>query len=128
MLINSKNNTHSHSIHMHSIHSASMDGVEQGIVAPGQNYTYDFIAQPFGVYPYHCHVEPIQDHINRGLYGMLIIDPKTPRPPMKELVMLMNGYDLNLDQEGPYQLPEPGKFKNLDTGKDRDNELYSVNG
>jgi len=127
-LINSKDSKHSHSLHMHSIHSSTMDGVESGIVAPGQSYTYDFIAKPFGLYPYHCHVEPIQDHINRGLYGMFIIDPKTPRPQMHEMAMLMNGYDLNLDQEGSFELPKPGVFKNLDVGEDRDNELYSVNG
>ena len=127
-LINSKDSKHSHSLHMHSIHPSTMDGVESGIVAPGESYVYDFIASPFGLYPYHCHVEPIQDHINRGLYGMMIIDPKTPRPQMKEMVMLMNGYDLNLDQEGPFEIPKPGQFKDLDTAEDRDNELYSVNG
>jgi manganese oxidase len=52
------------------------------------------------VYPYHCHVDPIADHINRGLYGMIIIDPKQPRAHMVEFAMLMNGYDLDYDQEG----------------------------
>jgi FtsP/CotA-like multicopper oxidase with cupredoxin domain len=127
-LINDANNTHPHSIHMHSIHPGVMDGVEVGIVAPGHSFTYDFIASPFGVYPYHCHVEPIADHINRGLYGMFIIDPKTPRPQMHEMAMMLNGYDLNLDQEGPFVLPKPGVFKDFDVGSDRDNELYSVNG
>jgi FtsP/CotA-like multicopper oxidase with cupredoxin domain len=128
-LVNSKDSEHPHSLHMHSIHPASMDGVEQGIVAPGQNYTYDFIAKPFGVYPYHCHVDPIEDHINRGLYGMMIIDPKTPRPSMKEMVMLMNGYDLDYktaEQESPFRMPDPGE---TEAGPDdRDNEIYSVNG
>jgi FtsP/CotA-like multicopper oxidase with cupredoxin domain len=128
-LINSKDSKHAHSLHMHSIHPASMDGVEQGIVEPGHSYTYDFIAQPFGLYPYHCHVDPVEDHINRGLYGMMIIDPKTPRPPMKEMAMLMNGYDLDYKQaekESPFKIPEPGQ---LHAGPDdRDNEIYSVNG
>jgi FtsP/CotA-like multicopper oxidase with cupredoxin domain len=98
-LINSADSKHSHSIHMHSIHASGMDGVDRP-VPPGQTFIYDFIAQPAGVYPYHCHVDPIADHINRGLYGMMIIDPKTPRPQMSEMVMLMNGYDLDYDQEG----------------------------
>ena len=127
-LINDANKTHPHSIHMHSVHPAVKDGVEAGSVAPGHSFTYDFIASPFGIYPYHCHVEPIADHVNRGLYGMFIIDPKTPRPQMHEMAMMLNGYDLNLDQEGPFQLPKPGVFKNIDVGEDRDNELYSVNG
>ena len=68
---------------MHSMHSGLMDGVygPAGNILPGKNFTYTFTAQPYGVYPYHCHVEPVADHLNRGLYGMMIIDPKEPRMP-----------------------------------------------
>ena len=130
-LVNDKNNTRSHSIHMHSIHSGEMDGVEgKGIVAPGESFTYQFVAQPFGVYPYHCHVSPVADHISRGLYGMLIIDPKEPRPQMKELAMTMNGYDFNYDMEGPAFIPTAEEAVNneMPDVEERDNELYSVNG
>jgi FtsP/CotA-like multicopper oxidase with cupredoxin domain len=130
-LVNDKNNTHSHSLHMHSIHSGEMDGVEgKGIVAPGESFTYEFVAQPFGVYPYHCHVSPVADHISRGLYGMLIIDPKEPRPQMPEMVMMMNGYDFNYDMEGPAFIPTAEEAVNneMPDVEERDNELYSVNG
>jgi manganese oxidase len=130
-LVNDKNNTRSHSIHMHSIHSGEMDGVEgKGIVAPGESFTYEFVAQPFGVYPYHCHVSPVADHISRGLYGMLIIDPKEPRPQMPEMVMMMNGYDFNYDMEGPAFIPTAEEAVNneMPDVEERDNELYSVNG
>jgi manganese oxidase len=130
-LVNDKNNTRSHSIHMHSIHSGEMDGVEgKGIVAPGESFTYQFVAQPFGVYPYHCHVSPVADHISRGLYGMLIIDPKEPRPQMPEMVMMMNGYDFNYDMEGPAFIPTAEEAVNneMPDVEERDNELYSVNG
>jgi manganese oxidase len=130
-LVNDKNNTHSHSLHMHSIHSGEMDGVEgKGIVAPGESFTYEFVAQPFGVYPYHCHVSPVADHISRGLYGMLIIDTKEPRPQMPEMVMMMNGYDFNYDMEGPAFIPTAEEAVNneIPDVEERDNELYSVNG
>jgi FtsP/CotA-like multicopper oxidase with cupredoxin domain len=99
-VINDKSSKHAHTLHMHSIHSSDMDGVYDPI-PPGKSFIYDFIAKPYGVYPYHCHVNPIADHINRGLYGMLIIDPKEPRPQMTEFAMMMNSYDLDYDQEGP---------------------------
>jgi FtsP/CotA-like multicopper oxidase with cupredoxin domain len=130
-LVNDKNNARSHSLHMHSIHSGEMDGVEgKGIVAPGESFTYEFVAQPFGVYPYHCHVSPVADHISRGLYGMLIIDPKEPRTQMKELAMMMNGYDFNYDMEGPAFIPtvEEAVNNEMPDVEERDNELYSVNG
>ena len=81
---------------MHSIHSGMMDGVygHDGSIGPGENYTYSFVASPYGVYPDHCHVASVQSHINHGLYGVMIIDPKLPRPLAKEMVMLMNGYNL----------------------------------
>jgi manganese oxidase len=132
-LINSKDSKHPHSMHMHSIHAGAMDGVpgasgDSGMVLPGQSYTYRFIAQPFGVYPYHCHVEPIDQHINNGLYGMMIIDPKTPRPKMTEMVMLMNGYDLNYSKEGVDRLPTVQEVKTGLPENGHGNQVYTVNG
>lgn len=105
-VINDKQNNHTHSLHLHSTHPADMDGVDgpSGQIRPGQNFTYTFIAQPYGIYPYHCHVTPIEEHINNGLYGAFIIDPKTLRPAMKEMVMMMNGYDLDYEKEGSDQV------------------------
>ncbi|MGN6629130.1 MAG: multicopper oxidase domain-containing protein, partial [Candidatus Nitrosocosmicus sp.] len=131
-LINSKTNKNSHSIHMHSIHDGSMDGVpgasgNSGIIKPGQSFTYSFIAQPFGVYPYHCHVDPIDLHINQGLFGMIIIDPKTPRPQMTEMVMLMNGYNLNysgIDRIPTVEEVKKGEFPESNHA----NQVYTVNG
>jgi FtsP/CotA-like multicopper oxidase with cupredoxin domain len=76
-----------------------MDGTvgPSAAIKPGESFTYDFIAGPAGLYPYHCHVEPIVDHINRGLYGAMIIDPVEGRPPAHEMVMLMNAYDLDIN-------------------------------
>ncbi len=133
-LINSVGNNHSHSLHLHSIHPSNMDGIEGegGAVAPGHNYTYKFVAQPYGVYPYHCHVTPIDQHINNGLYGAFIIDPKIPRPIMKEMVMLMNGYDLDYEKEGvgPNRIPTPEEVKDdmMPQAFEHKNEVYTVNG
>jgi manganese oxidase len=130
-VINSENSTKAHSFHMHSIHSPDMDGVEGpgGTIAPGHSFTYEFVAQPYGLYPYHCHVNPIADHINRGLYGMMIIDPKEPRPQMTEFVMMMNGYDLDYNQEGPTSIrPAGATAEESEEEGERDNEIYTVNG
>ncbi len=133
-VINLGKNTLPHSLHMHSIHPAESDGVDGpgGTIMPGQSFTYTFTAQPYGVYPYHCHVNPIADHINRGLYGMFIIDPKEPREQMQEFAMLMNGYDMNYELEGPVTIPavdkkDPTKFI-AEEEAERGNEIYTVNG
>lgn len=90
-----------HSIHTHGIHPSEMDGVFEGI-APGGKFTYEFTAEPFGVFPYHCHMQPLEEHITHGLYGMYIVDPKEGRPPADEMVMLMNGYDTDFDTENNF--------------------------
>lgn len=102
---------HPHTMHFHGIHRATMDGtpgIGAGSIAPGQSFTYEFGATPFGTHLYHCHQSPLAPHIAKGLYGGFIIEPKEGRPPADdEMVMVMNGY-------------------NTDGGDD--NEFYSVNG
>src|SRR3954452_22222774 len=88
--------SHPHTIHFHGIHPSNMDGVFE-IVAPGGELTYEFPAKPAGMQLYHCHATPLKKHIHKGLYGAFIIDPKEPRKPARELVMVMNGYDTDGD-------------------------------
>jgi FtsP/CotA-like multicopper oxidase with cupredoxin domain len=95
------NGTHFHTLHFHGIHPAEMDGVFEGI-APGGKFTYEFTAEPFGLFPYHCHIQPLEEHISHGLYGALIIDPKKPRPAADELMMIMNGFDTDFDTENNF--------------------------
>ena len=87
---------HPHTIHFHGIHPANMDGVFE-IVGTGGEFTYEFEARPAAFHLYHCHATPLKKHIHKGLYGAFIIDPKKPRPPAKELVMVMNGFDTDGD-------------------------------
>jgi len=90
--------THPHTIHFHGIHAPGMDGISP-VINPGESFTYEFVARPFGLHLYHCHVMPLKKHIHRGLYGTFIIDPPGGRQPAHELVMVMNGFDTNFDNE-----------------------------
>lgn len=86
----------SHSMHFHGIHPAEMDGVEP--VRHGRTQIYEFDAEPFGVHPYHCHIEPVTRHVSKGLYGLFIIDPPEDRAPADELVLVMGGFDIDNDE------------------------------
>lgn len=88
-------------IHFHSIHPSDADGVLYQ-VEPNGNFVYEFTAGPFGLFLYHSHSEPVSERFNRGMYGVLIIDPQTPRPPADEMVMVMNGYDTDFDKENNF--------------------------
>ncbi|HXF61749.1 MAG TPA: multicopper oxidase domain-containing protein [Caldilineaceae bacterium] len=101
--------THPHTMHFHGFHTAENDGIPNvgpGEIQPGQEFTYEFDAEPFGCHLYHCHAVPLKRHIHKGLYGAFIIDPKAGRPPARELLMIMNAFDTNFDG---------------------DNEIYAVN-
>ena len=90
--------SHAHSIHFHGVHPANMDGAFE-MVQPGASFTYEFDAEPFALQLYHCHTVPLKRHLHKGLYGAFIIDPKEGRPPAREMVMVMNGFDTNFDGE-----------------------------
>ncbi|GCE28827.1 hypothetical protein KDA_43110 [Dictyobacter alpinus] len=69
------------SIHWHGIAvpniADGVAGVTQDAVKPGQTYTYRFVVNDPGTYWYHSHQESF-DQTNRGLFGMLVVAPKTP--------------------------------------------------
>ncbi len=90
--------SHPHTMHFHGFHPADMDGVFE-VVEPGGEFLYEFDADPFGLHLYHCHTVPLKRHIHKGLYGAVIIDPKAGRPPADEMVMVMNGFDTDFDEE-----------------------------
>ena len=113
--------THPHSMHFHGIHAARMDGVPgAGMVNPGEEFIYEFEAKPFGCHLYHCHALPLKRHIHKGMYGTFIVDPDPDRHPeervaalarrhgtpenaeWQELLMMMNAFDTNFDDENEF--------------------------
>jgi FtsP/CotA-like multicopper oxidase with cupredoxin domain len=110
--------SHPHTIHFHGIHPVRMDGIPgAGQVAPGEAFTYEIDAEPFGCHLYRCHSVPLKRHIHKGLYGAFIVDPDPARHPdasevarsrllgsqenarWQEFVLVMNGFDTNFDEE-----------------------------
>lgn len=122
--------THPHTIHFHGFHPAGMDGVFEP-VHPGEEFIYEFDAEPMGLHLYHCHTMPLKRHIAKGLYGAFIIDPKTPRPPAREMVMVLNGFDTNFDGENEVYAVNTVAFayqeSPIEVRKDELQRIYLVN-
>lgn len=94
------NGSHPHTMHFHGFHTAEMDGVPgigRGAINPGEQFTYEFDAEPFGCHLYHCHAMPLKRHIHKGMYGAFVIDPQQGRAPAREFMMMMNAFDTNFD-------------------------------
>lgn len=84
-----------HNLHLHGRHVPDMDGWEP--IPAGGRFTYDVEAGPAGLHPYHCHLPPFAEHLRRGLYGLLIVDPPQPREPAHEVTLTLTGFDLDGD-------------------------------
>ena len=125
------NGSKSHSIHFHGIHKSGMDGAFDMIGPAGGQFIYEFYAEPFGVFPYHCHMQPLEEHISRGLYGVYIVDPKKPRATADEMVMMMNGYDTDNDKENNFYtvngIPYYYMHHPIQIQKDKLVRIYLVN-
>ena len=72
--------SHPHTLHFHGWHPPAMDGsMPDQQVQPGDEFLYEFDAEPFGLHLYHCHAVPLKRHIHKGLYGTFIVDPPGSR-------------------------------------------------
>ncbi len=79
-----------HNIHFHGSHLPEQDGWEP--IPAGGSTVYEFEAGPAGLHPYHCHTAPLSEHIARGLYGMLIVDPPGGRKAAQEVALVLSGF------------------------------------
>lgn len=53
-------------------------------IQPGKSLKFSFVASVPGAFIYHCETQPILLHVANGMYGVLVVDPKTPLPPASE--------------------------------------------
>jgi len=138
---------HAHTIHPHLRNlNPTMDGIPQngpGVLETGESFTYEWIAQPAGVHLYHCHSLPLKEHIHRGLYGTIVVDPdpervrENPRdyvnyhgPVTDDLVDELVARAKRRNHEHPESdaVDELVMVMNgFDTNFDGDNEVYAAN-
>ena len=69
-------------------------------IIPGDSLRYRFVADVAGAFMYHCGTAPVAAHIANGMYGALIVDPRIPRPPAKELVFVQSEFYMTPDSGG----------------------------
>lgn len=94
-LKNPASNSESHSM---DFHAAVVDVLDEfAPVRPGEQKTFRFQANHPGVFMYHCGAMPMHQHIARGMFGIIIVDPKEgysrnyPKPD-REYVLVQSKY------------------------------------
>jgi nitrite reductase (NO-forming) len=67
-------------------------------VAPGESFTFRFVANDPGVFMYHCGTKPVLAHIANGMYGAIVVEPKAALPPAdREYVLVASEWYLTSD-------------------------------
>ncbi len=89
-----------HSIDFHAARVAP--NVAFRSVDPGKSITFSFTAGDPGVFMYHCGTPPVLMHIANGMYGAIVVDPKTPLRHADKEYVLVSG-EWYLDKAGTGQ-------------------------
>ena len=138
---------HAHTIHPHLKNvDPAMDGIPQngpGVLDTGESFTYEWQARPMGVHLYHCHSLPLKEHIHRGLYGTIVVDPDPER--VRENPREYVNYHGPITRDLRAELVSRARSRNhtypeneavdelvmvmngFDTNFDGDNEVYAAN-
>ena len=94
-LINPKESKNSHAMDFHAAQADVLG--EFAPIKPGETKHFKFVAKNPGVFMYHCGASPMVQHIARGMYGVILVDPKEgyskrfPKPD-REYVLIQGQY------------------------------------
>jgi len=75
-LKNLETNSRPHSIDFHAAETNFLTNYQE--IQPGETKEFDWVAKRPGVFAYHCGASPMIQHIARGMFGTVIVDPKDP--------------------------------------------------
>ncbi|HEY2387354.1 MAG TPA: multicopper oxidase family protein [Candidatus Binatia bacterium] len=89
-------------IHWHGVRVPNaMDGVPgvtQPAIQPGETFTYEFTPKDAGTFWFHPHLRS-SEQIERGLFGVLVVEDAAPRPYSREVVWVLDDWLLGRDGE-----------------------------
>lgn len=119
-------------IHWHGLFVPNaMDGVaglNQAPVAPGESFTYEFVAKPAGTRWYHSHTDPATQ-IPMGLYGAFIVEPNPATKIYdREQTLIVTEWDLELTPGVAAGVEPVGPRDSLLRGGEHGADLFLING
>lgn len=111
-------------IHWHGVRVPNaMDGVPhatQPPVQPGETFVYEFTPKDAGTFWFHPHVRS-SEQVERGLYGLVIVEDKQPPPFTREVTWILDDWLLGPDGQifgqfnTPHDLAHDGRWGNAIT-------------
>jgi len=111
-------------IHWHGVRVPNaMDGVPhvtQPPVEPGGSFVYEFTPKDAGTFWFHPHVRS-SEQVERGLYGVLIVEDVAPPPYARDVVWVLDDWLLDERRQifdrfnTPHDLAHDGRWGNFVT-------------
>ena len=87
---NAPTSTMAHSIDFHAV-TGPGGGAAVLQVPPGERRTLDFKALKAGLYIYHCATPHIPTHLARGMYGLILVEPRGGLPEVDHEFYVVQG-------------------------------------
>ena len=93
--------SHPTALHLHGFPVANevdgVPGVTQNAIMPGEEFSYEYIADVPGTYWYHSHQNGAEQ-VGNGLYGVFIVEPKDgPTYDLEEVIVIDEFSTMMLD-------------------------------
>ncbi len=79
-----------HNIDLHAV-TGQGGGAAASMTAPGHSSTFGFKALNAGLYVYHCATAPVGMHVANGMYGLILVEPKSGLRPVDHEYYVMQG-------------------------------------
>jgi FtsP/CotA-like multicopper oxidase with cupredoxin domain len=124
-------------IHWHGVRVPNgMDGVPhvtQPPVEPGGSFTYEFTPKDAGTFWFHPHVRS-SEQVERGLYGVLVVEDTTPPPYSRDVVWVLDDWLLDETHQifdrfnTPHDLMHDGRWGNFVTVNGRTDARLDARG
>lgn len=96
---NAPDSTMAHSIDFHSV-TGPGGGAAVLQVPPGERRSLKFKALQAGLYVYHCATPHIPTHLARGMYGMILVEPKDGLAKVDREYYVMQGEYYTTERPG----------------------------
>jgi nitrite reductase (NO-forming) len=87
-LKNKSSNMVPHNIDLHSV-TGPGGGAKVTLISPGEQSTFEWKALKSGIYVYHCATAPVPMHVSNGMYGLILVEPEKPLPPVDREYYIM---------------------------------------
>lgn len=86
-----KDNELLHSVDFHAVTGQGGGSSFTGDLEPGQEKSFTFKALKPGLFVYHCATPPVAQHISKGQYGLILVQPQAGLPKVDREFYIMQG-------------------------------------